>query len=148
MKFPAAIPRIIAVLTIGISDRALGAIDTQLPVITVQGCYLVTYHSDWFRPRANLDESWDIIGEPKDFEQRLAQAFGTGRPGQVGREVFLSIHARVGPKGRFGHWGQGSREIEILEVLEMRRSKLCEGVPAPPPPNYRIERTREASSAK
>jgi hypothetical protein len=113
------------------------------PVSIVSGCYTVPFEASSFAP-ADLNEKWNVISTPPDFRKHLERVAGSSSPVNAGFEVFLRAKARISRNGAFGYFGSATREVAIVEVLEMRRPQIgVECVHPPMPPNKSLERTRE-----
>jgi hypothetical protein len=54
---------------------------------------------------------------PHDFELPDSPGFDRG----PGRKYTMRVRGRLGPKGRFGHLGICSRELDVTEVLSCDR---------------------------
>ena len=135
----------VAIVCLSAASCVAAGADTTAsrPVSIVAGCYTVPFEAPSFEP-AGLSEKWNVVSTPPDFRKHLESAAGSGGVVNAGFEVFLRARARVSSKGAFGYFGSASREVAIVEVLEMRRPRIgLECVHPKMPPNKSLERTRE-----
>lgn len=61
-------------------------------------------------------ERWWISGMPEGLQERYNEL--------ATREydaVYIKFRGKAGPKEQYGHLGQYAREVEIIEVIEMRK---------------------------
>ena len=80
---------------------------------TFSGEYFYNFENAVFTPDGT-DERWAVRG---DMSQ--AELSATHPSGRWGRSSVV-LRGVVGPKGRFGNLGSCSREIHVLEILEVR----------------------------
>ncbi|MBM0104383.1 hypothetical protein JM946_06480 [Steroidobacter sp. S1-65] len=102
--------------------------------IEYSGCIRWGFEEAFFVPLPNTSyEKWWITAVPDDFAEMM-----TGIPGDGhSRVMFARVYATVGPEGRYGHLGMGSREIAIGAIVELRQFEAADGSCAmwtPPPP--------------
>jgi hypothetical protein len=102
--------------------------------IEYTGCIRWGFEEAFFVPLPNTSyEKWWIVAVPDGFR---AMASGIPVVGN-GRVMFARVYAKLGPQGRYGHLGMGSREVAISAIVELRPFEESDGsceIWTPPPP--------------
>lgn len=112
----------------GVSQPANPSPAPALPEGVYRGQYVVGFETRWFTP-CGTDQRWWI---PRDLDE--VTRFITHLPKEAGphgwdnARLFLKARAIPGATGNFGYLGKYSRELDVLEVLEVRefRTSDCE----------------------
>jgi hypothetical protein len=97
-----------------------------LPESVYQGRYVVGFETSWFT-RCGTDERWWVPHDLDEVTRFIAQSAKQGSPpGWDNARLFLKVRAIPSATGNFGHLGKYSRELNVLEVLEVREFRISD----------------------
>lgn len=85
------------------------------------GHFSMGFETSAFTPCAP-GERWWVSGVSKDMSERYRAA----SQGQDYQAVYLRVRGRVSAAGRYGHLGAYDRELQVLEVLELRPAQASD----------------------
>jgi hypothetical protein len=89
-----------------------------------QGRFVVGHETSWFTP-CGTDERWWVPRDLEEVTRFIAQSPRVAGPhGWDNARVFLKARAIPSATGTYGHLGKYSRELDVLEVLEVREFRV------------------------
>ncbi len=97
-----------------------------LPESVYQGRYVVGFETSWFT-QCGTDERWWVPDDLSEVTRFIAQSpKQASPPGWDNARLFLKVRAIPSATGNFGHLGKYSRELNVLEVLEVREFRTSD----------------------
>ena|SRR5437879_11598814 len=88
------------------------------------GYYQPGFEKSDFKP-VGTPERWWLSGNIKSVRD-LFVAPSRNQPPKIKRPVYLVVRGSLSPVGRYGHLNQYTRELSVVEVIEVREVKTDE----------------------
>jgi hypothetical protein len=88
------------------------------------------FERNWFTP-CGTDEKWEMVGGFEEVKAFISTHPNVKCPDNSDAGMYMSVRGTLSAPGPYGHMGGSSRELTVIEVLEVReyRAADCNGRP-------------------